>query len=194
MSPAGHCRSSRITITPLHPDIPLLPRGAHTFKRSAQTPSVQLHTANLKLKAKRKFGSNPTAQFFMALIVNELVTNAVKYAFPDRADGHISVRLIRGPRILLSSPFAMTGSRCPRTLTSKRAKDWVCGSLQRCQNSWVGASPSPPTTTGRNSQCHFLWSHRVAPVGTQSRELCCKAHYPRRPRLAAYLTDDVPHW
>lgn len=31
----------------------------------------------------------------MALIVNELVTNAVKYAFSNRHEGHISVRLVR---------------------------------------------------------------------------------------------------
>ena len=31
----------------------------------------------------------------MALIVNELVTNAVKYAFSNRDDGHIYVRLAR---------------------------------------------------------------------------------------------------
>jgi two-component sensor histidine kinase len=31
----------------------------------------------------------------LALIMNELVTNAVKYAFPNRSDGHIWVRLAR---------------------------------------------------------------------------------------------------
>jgi two-component sensor histidine kinase len=31
----------------------------------------------------------------LALIVSELVTNAVKYAFPNRHKGHISVRLVR---------------------------------------------------------------------------------------------------
>ena len=31
----------------------------------------------------------------LALIINELVTNATKYAFPDRFDGHIWVRLAR---------------------------------------------------------------------------------------------------
>ena len=31
----------------------------------------------------------------MALIINELVTNAAKYAFSDRSDGHIWVRLVR---------------------------------------------------------------------------------------------------
>jgi len=31
----------------------------------------------------------------LALIINELVTNAAKYAFPNRSDGHIWVRLAR---------------------------------------------------------------------------------------------------
>lgn len=49
------------------------------------------------------FSMNPDQAVPLALIVTEIVTNSIKYAFPDGRHGTIAVRLtLQGPNVMLS--------------------------------------------------------------------------------------------
>jgi two-component sensor histidine kinase len=49
----------------------------------------------LEFEGGKEIRLEPDRAISLALVVNELVTNAAKYAFPHRSDGHIWVRLVR---------------------------------------------------------------------------------------------------
>jgi len=72
----------------------------------------------------------------LALIINELVTNAAKYAFPNRSDGHIWVRLARQNENTAFISVRDDGVGLPASSTSARAVDWGCGSSRDFQNNW----------------------------------------------------------
>ena len=87
----------------------------------------------------------------LALIVNELVTNAVKYAFSNRHEGHIYVRLVRQDANTALVSVRDDGIGLPRTLTSVRARDWECGSSPHLQSNWARTSREPPKSMEMSS-------------------------------------------
>jgi two-component sensor histidine kinase len=76
----------------------------------------------LEVAGEKEIWLEPDRAISLALIVNELVTNAVKYAFPDRADGHISVRLIRGPANTALLSVRDDGVALPPNFDIKKSK------------------------------------------------------------------------
>ncbi len=54
-----------------------------------------LPTEPAEFEGGKEIRLEPDRAISLALVVNELVTNAAKYAFPDRSDGQIWVRLVR---------------------------------------------------------------------------------------------------
>jgi two-component sensor histidine kinase len=70
---------------------------------------------------------HPDRAIPIALIVNELVSNAAKHAFSGRSDNRIGVRVVRQNVGTILFRCAITGSGCLPSLTSPKAKDWECG-------------------------------------------------------------------
>ena len=70
----------------------------------------------------------------LALIVNELVTNAVKYAFQTATGGIFTSAWCDRTRIPRSYLCATTASDCLLTLISARVKDWECRSSPHLQS------------------------------------------------------------
>jgi two-component sensor histidine kinase len=62
-----------------------------------------------------------------ALIVNELITNAAKYAYQGRSGGKIFVTVAREGDDHCSSPCATKVPACQRILIRAWQLDWECG-------------------------------------------------------------------
>jgi len=58
----------------------------------------------------------------LALVVNELVTNAAKYAFPHRVDGHIWVSLVRRDANIVLVSVRDDGVELPADFDIKNSK------------------------------------------------------------------------
>ena len=67
---------------------------AHTSRICADAIGVA-SDCKLEFEAGSEIRLEPDRAISLALVVNELVTNAAKYAFPHRSDGRIWVRLVR---------------------------------------------------------------------------------------------------
>src|SRR5262245_50248904 len=76
----------------------------------------------LVVDAARGFVLDPDRAIPVALIVNELVTNATKYAFPNRSDGHIWVRLARLDSNTLEISVRDDGVGLPRDFDLAKSK------------------------------------------------------------------------
>ncbi len=62
----------------------------------------------------------------LGLILNEAITNSIKYAFPDGRDGVISISLSNtGSSIITYLAFQITGLGCLLILQLKNPVHWV---------------------------------------------------------------------
>ena len=75
-------------------DIEKIDLGAYLKEVCTDAIGVASH-CRLEFDGEKELRLDPDRAISLALIVNELVTNATKYAFPHRTDGHIWVRLVR---------------------------------------------------------------------------------------------------
>jgi two-component sensor histidine kinase len=75
-------------------DIEKIALGAYLKEVCTDAIGVASH-CRLEFDGEKELRLDPDRAISLALIVNELVTNATKYAFPHRTDGHIWVRLVR---------------------------------------------------------------------------------------------------
>jgi len=75
-------------------DIEKIDLGAYLKEVCTDAIGVTSH-CRLEFDGEKELRLNPDRAISLALIVNELVTNATKYAFPHRTDGQIWVRLVR---------------------------------------------------------------------------------------------------
>jgi two-component sensor histidine kinase len=67
-----------------------------TYLKEVCTDAIGLAShCKLEFEGETGLRLDPDRAISLALIVNELVTNAAKYAFPDRTDGRIWVRLVQ---------------------------------------------------------------------------------------------------
>ena len=75
-------------------DIEKIDLGTYLQEVCADAIGVASH-CKLEFESGKEIRLEPDRAISLALVVNELVTNAAKYAFPHRADGRIWVRLVR---------------------------------------------------------------------------------------------------
>ncbi len=75
-------------------DIEKIDLGAYLNEVCIDAVGVATH-CRLEFYGEKELRLDPDRAISLALIVNELVTNATKYAFPHRTDGQIWVRLVR---------------------------------------------------------------------------------------------------
>jgi signal transduction histidine kinase len=70
----------------------------------------------------------------LALIINELVTNAAKYAFSNRSDGHIWVRLVRQDENTALISVRDDGVGLPADFDLSKSRGLECASSRHFQN------------------------------------------------------------
>ena len=73
----------------------------------------------------------------MALIINELVSNAGKYAYPDRADGSIWVRVIQSDKTAVLVSVRDDGVGLPAGFDPTTSKRLGSRLVMRWPGSWV---------------------------------------------------------
>ena len=75
-------------------DLEQIDLGTYLQEVCADAIGVASH-CKLEFEGGKEIRLEPDRAISLALVVNELVTNAAKYAFPHRSDGQIWVRLVR---------------------------------------------------------------------------------------------------
>ena len=101
---------------------------ARTCKTYARTLLAWPLTASWISMLYKEFSSTPIERFRWPWSSTNSSRNAVKYAFSNRSDGHIWVRLVRQDENTALISVRDDGVGLPAGLTSARAGDWECGS------------------------------------------------------------------
>ena len=110
------------------------------------------------LEAPKEINFAADRAILVALIVNELVLNAGKYAYPSSTGGSIWVRLLRTEGNLISVSVRDEGIGCLLVLILRRASGSVLAWSMRSQSSWDRNLADRRRPAAPTLRCSFLWT------------------------------------
>ena len=102
-------------------DIKKIDLGTYLQEVCADAIGAASH-CKLEFEGGKEIRLEPDRAISLALVVNELVTNAAKYAFPHRVDGHIWVSLVRRDANIVLVSVRDDGVELPADFDIKNSK------------------------------------------------------------------------
>ena len=119
---------------------------------------VAVAPCQLHLDAPEEIQFAADRAILVALIINELVLNAAKHAYPDRSGESISIRVVQVDKGNVWYRSATKALACPRALILRQASGSEHASSTPYRGNWTRHWRHRSPLTAPNSPCSSRWS------------------------------------